>query len=75
MPPMVLPVRIVTSNPYAYARVATLLYPTRAGFSGVHASAVSASELPASVAVGPHVVIGRNVQLGENVVIRQYRDR
>lgn len=62
--------RIVTSNPYAYyARVATLLYPARAGFSGVHASAVSASELPASVAVGPHVVIGRNVQLGENVVI------
>ncbi len=62
--------RIVTGNPYAYyARVATLLYPASAGFSGVHASAVVASELPASAAVGAHAVIGRGVTLGENVVI------
>lgn len=62
--------RIVTPNPYAYyARVATLLNPARAGFSGIHPSAVVESALPASVAVGPRVCIGRNVVLGERVVI------
>lgn len=62
--------RIVTANPYVYyARVATLLYPTQAGFSGIHATAVVDSPLPASVAVGPNACIGRDVVLGENVVI------
>lgn len=62
--------RIVTPNPYAYyARVATLLNPYRAGFSGVHPSAVSESPIPESVSVGPHVVIGKGVTLGENVVL------
>ena len=62
--------RIVTGDPYAYyARVASLLNPVGAGFSGVHPTVASGSPLPASAAVGPHVSIGRGVALGENVVI------
>ncbi len=62
--------RIITTNPYAYyARVATLLNPLRINFSGVHPSAVVDSPVPASAAIGPQVCIGRNVTLGENVVI------
>ena len=62
--------RIVTENPYAYyARVAALLNPASAGFSGVHPSAVVASPLPADSAVGPHVSIGQRVILGDGVVI------
>ena len=62
--------RIVTANPYAYyARVAALLNPLSAGFSGVHPSAVIASSLPASAAVGPLVSIGQRVSVGEDVVI------
>ncbi len=62
--------RIVTANPYAYyARVASLLNPVRAGFAGVHPSAVVGSPLPASAAIGPQVTIGSGVALGENVVI------
>lgn len=62
--------RIVTANPYAYyARVATLLNPYQAGFSGVHPSVVAESPVPPSAAVGPNVVIGKGVELGENVVL------
>ncbi len=62
--------RIVTANPYAYyARVATLLNPYDAGFSGVHSSAVTGSPVPASVSIGPNVVVGNNVVLGEGVVL------
>jgi UDP-3-O-[3-hydroxymyristoyl] glucosamine N-acyltransferase len=62
--------RIVTANPYAYyARVAALLNPASAGFSGVHPSAVLASSVPASAAIGPLVSIGQGVSLGEDVVI------
>lgn len=62
--------RIVTANPYAYyARVAALLNPTEAGFSGVHPSAVIDSPVPSSAAIGPRVCIGKGVTLGENVVI------
>ena len=62
--------RIVTENPYAYyARVAALLNPVSAGFSGVHPSAVVASPLPADVAVGPQVSIGQRVSLGDGVII------
>ena len=62
--------RIVTENPYAYyARVAALLNPASAGFSGVHPSAVVASPLPADSAIGPQVSIGQRVSLGEGVVI------
>jgi UDP-3-O-[3-hydroxymyristoyl] glucosamine N-acyltransferase len=62
--------RIVVANPYAYyARVASLLNPMRQGFSGIHPSAVVASAMPASVAVGSHVSIGRGVTLGDGVVV------
>ncbi len=62
--------RIVTANPYAYyARVATLLNPYRAGFSGIHPSAFSESPVPPSASLGPNVVIGKGVTLGENVVL------
>jgi UDP-3-O-[3-hydroxymyristoyl] glucosamine N-acyltransferase len=62
--------RIVTENPYVYyARVAALLNPASAGFSGVHPSAVVASPLPADSAIGPQVSIGQRVSLGEGVVI------
>jgi UDP-3-O-[3-hydroxymyristoyl] glucosamine N-acyltransferase len=62
--------RIVSANPYAYyARVAALLNPLGADFSGVHPSAVVASPLPTSAAVGPQVSIGRRVSVGEGVVI------
>lgn len=63
--------RIVTRNPYAYyARLATLLNPPSARTAGLHPGAVSASQLPASACVGPHVSIGAGVSLGENVVIQ-----
>lgn len=62
--------RIITANPYAYyARVATLLNPNKAGFSGVHASVVSGSPIPETASIGPNVVIGNGVTLGEAVVI------
>lgn len=62
--------RIVSANPYAYyARVAALLNPMQVGFAGIDPSAVVASPLPASVAVGPQVSIGRAVVVGEDVVI------
>ena len=62
--------RIVTANPYAYyARVAALLNPPQLGFSGVDASAVLRSPVPASCSVGPHVTIGKSVVIGENVVL------
>ncbi len=62
--------RIVTANPYAYyARVVALFNPLSAGFSGVHPSAVIASSLPASAAVGPLVSIGQRVTVGDDVVI------
>lgn len=62
--------RIVHANPYAYyARVVSLLYPQRAAIGGVHPSAVVNSSLPASVEVGANAVIGRDVVLGERVLI------
>ena len=62
--------RIVTGNPYAYyARVTTLLNPQQTSFSGTHSSVVLESSVPDSVAIGPNVVIGSGVTLGENVVI------
>lgn len=58
--------RIVTSNPYAYyARVATLLNPAAVIADGVHPTAVLESVVPASVFIGAHVSIGKNVIIGE----------
>jgi UDP-3-O-[3-hydroxymyristoyl] glucosamine N-acyltransferase len=62
--------RIVTGNPYAYyARVTTLLNPQRTSFCGTHPSAVLESFVPDSTAIGPNVVVGSGVTLGQNVVI------
>ena len=63
--------RIVTANPYAYfARVATLLNPPPPVTAGIHASAVVDSPVPASASIGPRVVIGRGVTLGEGVHVQ-----
>lgn len=62
--------RIITANPYAYyARVTALLNPVHVGFSGIDASAVLRSPVPASCKIGPHVTIGKSVVIGENVVL------
>lgn len=62
--------RIVTGNPYAYyARVATLLNPVASQAPGIHPTAIVDSPVPASTVIGPYVCIGRDVVLGENVVI------
>lgn len=64
--------RIVTDNPYAYfARVSSLLNPVEPVPPGVHSSAVihPSAHVPASATVSAHCYIGRNVRLGEAVVI------
>jgi UDP-3-O-[3-hydroxymyristoyl] glucosamine N-acyltransferase len=62
--------RIVAKNPYAYyARLATLLNPRAGAAPGIHPSAHCASELPASVTVGPNASIGVGVQFGQGVVV------
>ncbi|MDR1276342.1 MAG: UDP-3-O-(3-hydroxymyristoyl)glucosamine N-acyltransferase [Candidatus Accumulibacter sp.] len=62
--------RIVHANPYAcYARVVALLNPVSHEFSGVDPSAVVQSEIPPSTRVGALAVVGRRVELGENVTI------
>lgn len=62
--------RIVHGNPYAYyARVTALLNPPPSPACRVHQTAVVLSLLPASTTVEAHVVVGRRVTLGENVVL------
>ena len=62
--------RIVTRDPYLYfARAAQWFNPLRRPPAGIHASAVVASALPASVSVGPNAVIGEGCEIGENTVI------
>jgi len=62
--------RIVAANAYAYyARLAALLNPVSPQPLGIHATASVASDLPASVSIAAGVCIGRDVQLGEGVVI------
>lgn len=62
--------RIVTPNPYAYyARLVTLLNPPPAPIPGVHPTACCASLVPDSASIAAHVSIGRDVSLGEDVVI------
>ena len=61
---------IVTPQPYLYfARLAQWLNPAPLPPLGLHASATSESDIPASVSIGPGTRIGRNVTLGANVVI------
>ena len=61
--------RIVHPNPYAYyARVVGLLNPLPEPSRAVHPTAVVESQLPRSVSVAAHVVIGQRVCCGENVV-------
>jgi UDP-3-O-[3-hydroxymyristoyl] glucosamine N-acyltransferase len=62
--------RIVINNPYAYyARLAAMLNPHANIPAGIHLSAHCASDVPASVNVGPNVVVGVDVTLGEGVVL------
>ena len=62
--------RIVAGNPYAYyAKVTALLNPPARRAAGVHLSVSLASPAPASASIGPGVVIGQNVALGEDVTI------
>jgi UDP-3-O-[3-hydroxymyristoyl] glucosamine N-acyltransferase len=58
---------LVSDNPYvAYARIASLLYPTPPLQPGVHPSAVLAPDarVDASAQVGPQCVIGPGVSIG-----------
>lgn len=62
--------RIITGDPYLYfARVAQLLNPPPTVMGGVAATATVASELPATVFVGPGACIGQEVVLGEGTYI------
>ena len=62
--------QIIHPNTYAYyARVTTLFNTQEIGFSGIHPSVQSNSELPASTRAGEYVVIGKNVDFGENVTL------
>lgn len=63
---------LLTRNPYAaYARAAQLLYPQHAPAPGIHHSVILDRDLqlPISVRVDAHAVIGREVILGERVWI------
>jgi len=62
--------RIVAANAYAYyARVSALLNPPARPPAGVDARAACASPVPDSCSIGPGVQIGRDVEIGEEVVI------
>jgi UDP-3-O-[3-hydroxymyristoyl] glucosamine N-acyltransferase len=62
--------RILAADPYLYfARAAQWFNPPKRPVVGIHASAVVASVVPASVSVGPNTVIGEGCELGENCVI------
>jgi UDP-3-O-[3-hydroxymyristoyl] glucosamine N-acyltransferase len=59
---------LIDPNPYlAYARIATLLYPTPPPVPGIHPSAVVAAgaRIAASASVGPLCVIEDGAQVGE----------
>ena len=63
---------LVTNNPYAvYAAIAAELHPPPALLPGIHAQAVigEGACVPASCEISAGAVIGRNVQLGERVLI------
>ena len=61
---------IIHNNAYAYyAKVAAMLNPVTIRLPGVHSSAVVHSQLHSSVSIGENVVIGKDVQFGENVTL------
>jgi UDP-3-O-[3-hydroxymyristoyl] glucosamine N-acyltransferase len=64
---------LVTTNPYAaYARIASLLYPSPAAPApGIHASAVveKGARLDAGVAIGPHAYVSSGAVIGTGVVV------
>ncbi|MCX8086422.1 MAG: UDP-3-O-(3-hydroxymyristoyl)glucosamine N-acyltransferase [Rhodocyclaceae bacterium] len=60
---------IVTPQPYLYfARVSQWLAPPPPE-AGIHPSAVVESPLPASVSVGAHCWVGRDVEIGEGSIL------
>jgi len=64
--------RIVTENPYAYfAKLSTLLNPEPTHDPGIGVNAVvhNTASVPDSCAIAAHSTIGREVKLGENVLI------
>jgi len=64
--------KLVAANPYAtYARVAAILYPTRAPAPGVHPTAVVAAgaRVAPSAAVAAHAVVGERTAIGERANI------
>jgi UDP-3-O-[3-hydroxymyristoyl] glucosamine N-acyltransferase len=63
---------LVDTNPYlAYARIATLMYPTSPAPAGIHPSAVVATgaRIAPSALVGPFCVVEAGAVLGERVQI------
>jgi UDP-3-O-[3-hydroxymyristoyl] glucosamine N-acyltransferase len=56
----------------AFAKVLPLFFPERVFAPGIHASAVVASsaKIDPTAHVGPHCVVGENVQLGAHVILR-----
>jgi UDP-3-O-[3-hydroxymyristoyl] glucosamine N-acyltransferase len=64
--------KLVAANPYAaYARVAAILYPTRASTPGRHPTAVLAAgaRVPASTTIEAYTVIGERTIIGERAHI------
>jgi UDP-3-O-[3-hydroxymyristoyl] glucosamine N-acyltransferase len=63
---------IISSNPYAaYAQIANLFAPTIKTVAGIHPTAVigEGCHIAASVSIGPNVVIGDDVTIGEQTII------
>jgi UDP-3-O-[3-hydroxymyristoyl] glucosamine N-acyltransferase len=63
---------LIAPNPYlAYARIATLLYPSPPPVAGIHPSAVvgESAKIAASAAVGPLCVIESGVEVGERAQV------
>jgi UDP-3-O-[3-hydroxymyristoyl] glucosamine N-acyltransferase len=61
---------ILHDNPYAYyARAVALLHPPVLPPAGVHPAAAVASGVPATASIGAGAVIGRDVTIGERVVV------
>lgn len=61
---------LVVKDPYAtYAKVASLLNPSKIYVASAHPSAILNSDVPSSTSIAAGVVIGHDVELGEHVTI------